>query len=206
MEWNHSEVIALAKEGCAHCLSTGMRKGSKAQQPCKCVLRNIFCACYRKFRFLASLSPHISTAKLERIPGAVNGPATFGRKNEEYMADFCAVSRKALPNAMEYQIFKFHFLLGGDWKLCCRRLKMERSDFFHAVYRIQQKLGRVYRELQPYGLYPLDEYFGGSVRTERTMACVVPVNGPKPVRAPFGPKAVQMPVPAPEVVDTPLAT
>ena len=26
--------------------------------------------------------------------------------------------------------------------------------------------GRVFRELQPYALYPLDEYFGGTVRKE----------------------------------------
>jgi hypothetical protein len=34
------------------------------------------------------------------------------------------------------------------------------------VYRIQQKLGKVFRELQPYALYPLDEYFGGTIRRE----------------------------------------
>jgi hypothetical protein len=32
------------------------------------------------------------------------------------------------------------------------------------VYRIEAKLGKVFRELQPYSLYPLDEYFHG--RTE----------------------------------------
>ena len=41
---------------------------------------------------------------------------------------------------------------------------MERGDFFHEVYKIQEKLGRVMRELQPYALFPLDEYFGGAVR------------------------------------------
>ena len=46
-----------------------------------------------------------------------------------------------------------------------RRLKLERGEFFHAVYRVQEKLGRVYRELKPYSLFPLDEYFGGTVRT-----------------------------------------
>jgi len=32
------------------------------------------------------------------------------------------------------------------------------------VYRVQQKLGPVFRELEPYSLYPLDEYFGGTLR------------------------------------------
>ena len=90
---------------------------------------------------------------------------TWGRKDEEYIADFCLISKRVLDEE-EYRIFKFHYLLGADWKLCCRRLKMDRGNFFHAVYRIQQKLGRVFRELQPYALYPLDEYFGGTMRNE----------------------------------------
>lgn len=87
----------------------------------------------------------------------------WGRKDEEYIADFCLVSRRYLDDE-EYKLFRFHFLLGADWKLCCRQLKMDRGLFFHSIYRIQQKLGRVYRELEPYALYPLDEYFGGATR------------------------------------------
>ena len=79
-------------------------------------------------------------------------------------------------------MFRFHFLLGADWKLCCRQLKMERGDFFHALYRIQQKLGRVFRELEPYPLYPLDEYFGGSVRKELPEASRKVLRMPMPVR------------------------
>jgi len=37
------------------------------------------------------------------------------------------------------------------------------------VYRIEQALGRIFRELKPYGLFPLDEYFHGSVRAEPTV-------------------------------------
>jgi hypothetical protein len=74
------------------------------------------------------------------------------------MADFILVSKRTLDE-LEYKIFRFHFLLGADWKLCCRRLSVDRGDFFHHVYRIQQKLGRTFRELQPYALFPLDEYF-----------------------------------------------
>ena len=74
------------------------------------------------------------------------------------------MSKRTLDPA-EYQIFKFHFLLGADWRLCCRRLKIDRGNFFHAVYRIQQKLGRAFRETTPSGLFPLDEYFNGATRT-----------------------------------------
>ncbi|HEX4770132.1 MAG TPA: hypothetical protein VH351_04825 [Bryobacteraceae bacterium] len=80
------------------------------------------------------------------------------------MADFCLVTRRHL-NDYEYKVFKFHFLLGADWKLCCRKLNIDRGAFFHEVYRIQQKLGRIFRELEPHALFPLDEYFNGTPRT-----------------------------------------
>jgi len=104
---------------------------------------------------------------------------TWVRKDEDYVADFCLVSRRTLTD-FEYAVFRSHFLLGADWKLCCQKMKIDRGTFFHAVYRIQQKLGRVFRELEPYSLYPLDEYFGGTVRK---------------APAEFEPNIVQMPEP-----------
>lgn len=99
------------------------------------------------------------------IIGGQQRRTVWGRKDEEYVADFCLVSKRFLDE-FEYKIFRFHFLLGADWRLCCRQLKMEKGVFFHAVYRIQQKLGRAFRELTPYPLFPLDEYFGDVVRKE----------------------------------------
>lgn len=89
--------------------------------------------------------------------------SSWGRKDEEYCADFILVTRRALTDE-EYKIFSYHFLLGADWKLCTRKLNMDRGLFFHSVYRIQQKLGKVFRELEPYALYPLDEYFSTVMR------------------------------------------
>jgi hypothetical protein len=65
---------------------------------------------------------------------------------------------------MEYELFRYHFILGADWKLCTRKVGIDRGNFFHAVYRIEQKLGRVFRELEPYPLFPLDDYFHGPSR------------------------------------------
>jgi hypothetical protein len=104
----------------------------------------------------------MSRPSLEFIAGR-EGKLTWGRKDEEYVADFCLVSRRTLDE-FEYKVFKFHFLLGAEWKLCTRQMKIDRGTFFHAVYRIEQKLGRVFRELEPYGLFPLDEYFRGPRR------------------------------------------
>jgi hypothetical protein len=108
---------------------------------------------------------------------------TWVRKDEDYVADFCLVSRRYLDD-FEYKVFRFHFLLGADWKLCCRQMKIDRGTFFHAVYRIQQKLGRVFRDLEPYSLFPLDEYFGGSVRKAPPPMASDVIEMPRPPVAP----------------------
>ena len=100
-----------------------------------------------------SLEPHAGRQR----------PGSWGRKDEEYIADFFLVSRRTLSDS-EFRLFRFHFMLGADWKLCTRKLGMDRGNFFHSIYRIEQKLGRVFRELEPYSLFPLDEYFHGPAR------------------------------------------
>lgn len=118
----------------------------------------------------------------QRVAG---GNYCWGMKDEEYMADFCLVSRRALEEP-EYQLFKYHFLLGADWKLCCRRLNMDRGSFFHQLYRIEQKLGRVYRELRPHALFPLDEYFGGTVKKALSVSYMNVVQMPLATKAAQG--------------------
>jgi hypothetical protein len=163
MEWSRSETLALAQQSCSHCYGLGLRPGrGGVSTPCNCVFRAIFRACYARFRRCASKEKYISRVSLEANPGRQR-KSTWGMKNEEYIADFCLISQRTLSN-FEYTLFKFHYLLGADWKLCCRKMNLDRGAFFHEAYRIEQKLGRTFRELQPYALFPLDEYFNGSGR------------------------------------------
>lgn len=160
MNWTRSETLALALHSCTECHGLGLRFGKKGPlQPCNCVLRAIFRACFERFCECADKEKYINKITLEPQFGRERN-ASWGRKDEEYTADFCLVSKRALTE-LEYKIFTFHHLLGADWRLCCRRLNMDKGSFFHAVYRIEQKLGRVFRELQPYPLFPLDDYFHG---------------------------------------------
>ena len=163
MEWTRSETLALAAPACNICLGLGLRIGrSEATHPCNCVLRAIFRACFDRFRDCVSREKYMSRVTLDPLPGKERR-GTWGRKDEEYSADFCLVSKRALTE-LEHRIFRYHFLLGADWKLCCHKLQMDRGNFFHAVYRIEQKLGRVFRELEPYALFPVNEYFHGPAR------------------------------------------
>jgi hypothetical protein len=162
-DWTRSETLGLAKHTCMQCFGLGLRAGRNGKSvPCGCVLRAVFRACFNRFRYCATKEKHISRASLE-FTGGRERRFSWGRKDEEYVADFCLVSRRHLSTE-QYRVFKYHFLLGADWKLCCRQLKMERGNFFHMVYRIETKLGQVFRELEPYSLYPLDEYFGTAPR------------------------------------------
>lgn len=181
MNWDRSQTIALARSTCAHCHGYGLRPGRNDREtPCNCVFRAVFRACYRRFRECASKEKHLSRVQLEFSGGKDNRMA-YGRKVEEYLADFCLVSRRVLP-AFDYDVFRFHFLLGADWKLCCWRMHIDRGTFFHTVYRIEQRLGKAFRELEPYSLFPLDEYFGGTMRNERYAAPNAAAS--MPIRAP----------------------
>jgi hypothetical protein len=185
MNWNHSEVIALSKEGCTNCGGHGIRPG--AQHPCNCVFRRIFRACYSRFK--SCVKGRSSAVQFEHVSHAVNNPRVYGRKNEEYIADFLLISRRTLGD-QEYTLFRSRFLLGADEKLCSRQLGLNVGKVNHAVYRVQEKLGRAFRETEPYGIFPLDEYFGGAVRVEKTTACkVVEITKTMPVRPPLFPVA-----------------
>jgi hypothetical protein len=164
MEWSRSETLALAMHNCAQCHGSGLRFGKKgtAAAPCNCVLRSIFRITWDRFVRCIEQERHLSRVSLEPHVGR-SRPSTWGRKDEEFIADFCLVSRRTLDH-FEHRLFRYHFLLGADWRLCTRKLGLDRGNFFHAVYRVEQKLGRVFRELQPYPLFPLDEYFHGPSR------------------------------------------
>jgi hypothetical protein len=198
MEWNRSDTLALAHHQCAYCHGMGLLTGKRGgQSPCNCVFRGIFRACLDRFQHCASKEKYVSKVSWTLVTGRT-GQRTWGRRDEEYMADFFLVSKRHL-SAEEFSLFKFHFLYGADWKLCCRQLKMDRGSFFHAVYRIQQRLGRIFRELQPYALFPLDEYFASSDRRDHEMPLLPPEppkssnlrtlvrRGPRPLVPPLAP-------------------
>jgi hypothetical protein len=182
MQWDRSIAIGLAKASCTYCHGDGIRLVQNGKEvPCNCVYRAIFRVCYNRFRECLVLAEHTSSVSLEFCRGR-DTRCSYSRKREEFTADFCLVSRRVLDD-LEYALFRYHFLLGADWKLCCRQLKIDRGNFFHAVYRIEQKLGRAFAELQPYSLYPPREYFGGVVPREPRQA-TLPDTGGKRAKSP----------------------
>jgi hypothetical protein len=186
-DWTHSETFPLARERCRHCRGVGLVRqriyNGTAQGPCGCVLRAIFRACLHQFQYVAHKEKFMSKPCLAFRPGK-DANRSYGRPDEEYIADFCLVSRRALDPA-EWAIFSAHYLLGANWRICCHYLRIDKGTFFHSAYRIEKKLGRVFRELEPYSLWPLSDYFCGP--SKRKIGSFPANDAPPapPVRAPL---------------------
>jgi hypothetical protein len=162
--WGRSEVIGLAKASCSFCHGYGLLPRLRAvEAPCGCVFRAIFHACFARYQECEALAPHTNGATLER-GGGPTGYRMYSRRREEYAADFVLVSRRSLAPP-DYDLFRLHYLRGGEWRQCCEALHMDRGTFFHHVYPITERLGRVFAELKPYPLYPVAEYFAGAVES-----------------------------------------
>ena len=96
MEWTRSETLALAMHNCTQCHGCGLRlRNTGGWTPCNCVLRAMFRICYDRFRRCTEEERHVSRVSVEP-PSGNHRPMSFGRKHEEYMADFCLVSRRNL--------------------------------------------------------------------------------------------------------------
>ncbi len=158
MEWQRKDVLSLARLSCTTCGGDGNRnRAGGAIEPCHCVLRAVFRACYARFRVCAEKEKHMTRVAMEHVGGR-DRRLMWGRRDEEYVADFHLIGRRLLDPLL-YRVFSYHFLLGADWRLCCRRLRMDRGQFFHHVYRVMECLGRAFYEMEPYALFPPREYF-----------------------------------------------
>jgi hypothetical protein len=162
--WTERDCMALALVACNRCFGSGSYPAGLAGRltVCNCVLRAVFRACYGKWRdiggdqFVGRLGSSAASHRGRRQAGRHGW--FWARPREEFRADFELIARRTL-DARHYAIFRLHFLEGLDWRACCNRLRMDRGNFFHSVYRIEERLGKAYREAVPYALFPVYEYF-----------------------------------------------
>lgn len=96
MKWTRSETLALAIHNCTQCHSSGLRIGKKGLSgPCNCVLRSIFRICFQRFTRCVTQERYLSRVSVEPHAGRSRA-STWGRKDEEYIADFILVSKRHL--------------------------------------------------------------------------------------------------------------
>lgn len=168
-KWKAGEMIALAKTSCCRCRGVGTRRGRWVGSlvPCNCVLRAVFRACLERYQRTSSKEKYMSKTSLGwSSAGGKDRGLRWERMDEDYLADFWLMAKRTLDRE-HWEIFRLHYVGGADWRACCRALKIDRGNFFHCCYRIEQQMGRVFRETEPYSLFPLDEYFSPVVRRTR---------------------------------------
>lgn len=139
----------------------------RRDKPCGCVFRNIFRICLRAYIALESTGGQCANSSgmwrrmsLIGCAAAVSRQGSYYLKASDYQCDFHMVSMRHLENDQERKLFTLYFLERRGLQDCLRALDMDDGAFYHAVYRLEMRLGRAYREVQPYPLFPLDEYFG----------------------------------------------
>jgi hypothetical protein len=150
--WKTTQLGALCHADCAQCGGTGRFRLQRRWRPCRCALRGAFRMVWKRFEAIRAAYPASSVT--------TEGMWTFGRKREEFLADVLLVAKRALSEA-DWRLFDLHFVRGLEWLRCCSHLGYSRGYFFHAVYRVQEALGRAWVEVQPFPLCPPSEYFSG---------------------------------------------
>jgi hypothetical protein len=152
-------ATAAAAPYCAYCHGFGSRPLRFGKSvTCNCVLRGVFRACMRRYEEVTEMvGQTCGKVCLEVYQGHAKVALGYGNKNAEYRADVELTALRVLT-ADELALFKLHFLAGIDWHGCCRKLKLDRGNFFHKVYVVERKMGRALAEA---GVYPSRTYFGG---------------------------------------------
>lgn len=142
--WTRSETLAIADCDCTQCHGLGLEHGKLGSiEPCNCVLQAVFRAVFDRFQVCTAKEKSLSRVTLD--PQGPAGRATWGRKDEEFVADVLLIARRTL-NRAEMRLWRLHYVLGADWRLCCQRLDVGRAAFLSAAYRVEQKLGRAFRD------------------------------------------------------------
>ena len=161
---SRGRALALATPACRICLGAGLVVLRNKERYCGCVLRCISRQCIGKYNDYQERPRWTSRACLDMTRWTRTPKRwTWGRPDEEYCADLYLIARRTL-SGWEWNLFRWHLLAQMTWQECCPRLRIDRGNFFHAVYRVEAKLGLAFLETRPYAIYPFAEYFGAVQR------------------------------------------
>ncbi len=163
--WTPQRAALLARYDCRSCRGTGLlsappfleARAGLAGGLCTCVFRRVFRVCYRCFRLCATADRSARTVTFSAVPRGVDRHLVWIRRNEDYCADFQAAGRRVLTPEL-YRVFRFFYLLGGSADLVARRLGVSRATLYRMLAQIEPAVGRELALLEPYSLYPPQEY------------------------------------------------
>ena len=143
--WPRGLLLSLATLDCERCHGVGMTP--RICTVCKCVLRAVF---HRVFNHYSEIQEqHQAQALLV---------CRSGQPEIEYMADVEHIARRHLTPG-RWHLFREHILRRREWSEVAPEIGLDRGNFYHEVYRVEEILGKAFFETRPYGLFPPGSYF-----------------------------------------------
>lgn len=160
-----SYLRSMAHKRCTRCRGVGhYASRGYTRGVCSCVYRHIFRNVLERYREM-QFRPK---AAIERLRC---GALVCGFKGAEYCADVECTAKRALEPRL-FLVWRHHFICERPWHECLSVLSragypMDRGNFFHDVYRVQEQLGQVFEFLRPYRLSR--SYFRGNFLIARQL-------------------------------------
>ena len=138
-------MLALAQIGCKGCGGCGETPGTN--QACSCVLRAIGAVCLERYR---------RTGPSARSCGHVTRSGIlYSFPNCDFRVDVGMAARRALTGR-DLVTFRRYWEYAQPYKVILAETGASHGDFWHAVYRIETRIGR---ECLLGALYPTLAYF-----------------------------------------------
>jgi hypothetical protein len=194
---NRSDFIGMAQSECVKCNGLGLRSEhhNSKHAPCDCVLRKVTRSIVAKVHELEARG-NLHSIRLDTL-SRPQGRNARGIKGSEYKADVFLTARRALPDPVDWLLFRSYCLENRPWRECCPWLG--RGQFFQKLYLIEARLGLCFLEMRPYALFPVSQYW--DTRLEKVRPCPIPEDyGHKngiALRPPIAPRRAIFLVPAP---------
>jgi hypothetical protein len=140
------QLLILANHDCRECAGSGYGLNDPV---CACVYRRIFDACYDCYQ---AITPHTSRVQSDSIYKS--------RPEEEFRADFWAVAHRALIGRPALaETFDVYFAEERGARIAAAILGISTGVLFRRATDIKRLVGRAFRDVQPYPLFPSRQYF-----------------------------------------------
>lgn len=163
-------ALAIASQDCTRCHGSGFVFGRKfSLRPCECVLRAVYHAVLkRRYRPLKTTRSTVECRLGTPPPASQRRSSSWGFKHQEFCADVDLVTRRTL-NKLDREIHRLR-LRGFEATAIAAKVGISAGNVRHRIYLIQERLGAQFLALRPYPLYPVDEYFHGTLSMRRSAA------------------------------------
>lgn len=160
VEWQPGELEAMSDESCRRCWGTGQHPTYAAKvRPCDCVYRRVFRRCLAEYRRIRSRTLESTIGLYRHGSTAGRGGMGWHRPQQSYVCDFELLARRVLTQ-QEMRLFWARVHRDQTARALAMELGWSVGATNHTTYRVETTLGQVYAETTPYGLWPLESYYG----------------------------------------------